>query len=152
MNDPHWTAYFSALLMPVIAGFAVYVASSQWTTARNKLRFDLFEKRYAVYDAARRFLHTVIANGKVDDAELAAYIRGTQAAKWVVAREVHEYLEREIYDYAIELQCFAAELEGMPFGDQRNANLKRQAAAKKHLYQQSQQLDTWFSGYLQLSH
>lgn len=64
MADPHWTAYFSALLTPVVAVLAVIVAASQYTSARNKLRFDLFEKRFAVYQGARDFLGAIMTSGK----------------------------------------------------------------------------------------
>ena len=54
-SDPHWTAYLTALLTPTIAGFGIYIAIQQWLTARRKLKFDLFDRRFAVYDAVRCF-------------------------------------------------------------------------------------------------
>ncbi len=152
METPHWTAYLQALLTPVIALFAVYVSASQWTTARNKLRFDLFEKRYAVYEAARNFVGSIVTSGKVKEDNMYAYLIATKAAKWVVAREVEEYLEREIYKPALELQGLEAELDGVPVGDVRTNNVRRQREIKQHLNAQFEQIDRWFSAYLQLSH
>jgi hypothetical protein len=47
--DPHWTVYVSALGTPLIAAVAAIIAGwsayRQWRTARDSLRFDLFEKR-----------------------------------------------------------------------------------------------------------
>lgn len=152
MAEPHWTAYFAALLTPVVAIFAVHVAASQWTTARNKLRFDLFEKRFAVYQGARNFLGAVMTTGKVGDEAMFKYMEATQAAKWIVSQEVHDYLEREIYKPALELQSIDAELDGMPVGQGRTRKVERKAELRKHLYAQFHSLDTWFSEYLKLEH
>ncbi len=152
MPNPHWTAYLQALLTPVIAFFAVYVAASQWKTARNKLRFDLFEKRYAVYEGAREFVGSIVTSGRVKDDMLYAYLVATKATKWVVADEIDAYLEREIYKPALELQRLAAELEGIPRGDARKRNSERQLEIKLHFNEQFGQLDRWFSAYLRLAH
>lgn len=152
MVEPHWTAYFSALLTPAVATFAVYVAASQWTTARNKLRFDLFEKRFAVYQGARDFLGSIMASGKVKEEALFKYLQATQAAKWIVGQEIHDYLEREVYKPALELQCVEAELDGMPVGEGRTKKVERKAELRKHLIAQFDQLDTWFGAYLKLEH
>lgn len=152
MAAPHWTAYFSALLTPAVAVFAVYVAASQYTTARNKLRFDLFEKRFAVYQGARDFLGAIMTSGKATNEAMLKYLQATHAAKWIVSQEIHDYLEREIYKPALELQCIDAELDGMPVGEGRTKKVERKADLRKHLNAQFADLDTWFSGYLKLEH
>lgn len=152
MVEPHWTAYVSALLTPAVAAFAVYVAASQWVTARNKLRFDLFEKRFAVYQGARDFLGSIMTNGKVKEEALFKYLQATQATKWIVGQEVHDYLEREIYKPALELQYIEAELDGMPVGEGRTKKVERKAELRKHLIAQFDHLDAWFSAYLKLEH
>jgi hypothetical protein len=40
----------------IIAGAVAAVAWLQWWVALNKLRLDLFDRRYKVYDATREFL------------------------------------------------------------------------------------------------
>lgn len=152
MQTPHWTVYLQALLTPVIAFFAVYVAASQWSTARNKLRLDLFEKRYAVYEAAQEFIASIVTSGKVNDESMFTYMAATRAAKWIVSHEVEEYLERELYTPALKLQTLQSMLEGVPAGDERTKNVARQLELKTHFNAQYKQLDIWFSAYLQLSH
>jgi len=152
MTEPHWTAYLSALLTPAVAIFAVHIAASQWTTTRNKLRFDLFEKRFAVYQGARDFLGAIMASGKASDEAMLKYLQATQAAKWIVGQEVHDYLEREIYKPAVELQSIDAWLDGMPVGEGRTKKVERKAELRKHLNAQFDLLDTWFSAYLKLEH
>ncbi len=40
---------FSALLTPVIAAIAVYVAYQQWQTNRRRLQLDLYDRRLRIY-------------------------------------------------------------------------------------------------------
>jgi len=150
---PHWTAYCSAFLTPMIAVFAVWVARQQSATARNKLRFDLFEKRFFIYESAYNFLGSIITRGKVDDAEMHKYINATNAAKWIVAQEIADYLNREVYNPAIELQGLEAKLIWLQSGDDSRENLSRQSEIKRRLNMQlSEQLDIWFDAYLRLKH
>ena len=51
--DPHWTTLLSALLTPAVAVFGIFIAYRQWRLAQEKLKLDLFDKRFEVYEAAR---------------------------------------------------------------------------------------------------
>ena len=64
MDDPHWTQVLSALLTPTIAVLVAIIAYRQWRTAQNRLKFDLFDRRFAVYDAARNLLSSVMTRAK----------------------------------------------------------------------------------------
>lgn len=150
MLEPHLTAYVSALLTPLVAAFATYIAASQYITARNKLRFDLFEKRFAVYKGARDFLNETIAAGEVTNESLRNYRQSTDAAKWVVAHEVHDYLECELYKKALDAQRIQSELEGVDVGEERAKLVDKKAALRLHFLNQYDRLDALFSPYLQL--
>lgn len=150
---PHWTAYASALLTPVVAAFAVWIAQQQSATAQNKLRFDLFEKRFLIYEGAYNFLGSIMTRGRVDDEEMNIFVNAIHAAKWIVAQEIADYLDREVYKPAIALQCLEAELAGLPVGDDRKKNLAQQSEIKRSLNVQfNEQLDVWFNAYLRLKH
>jgi hypothetical protein len=149
---PHWTAYVSAILTPIVAIFAMFIARQQWNTARNKLRFDLFGERIKIYRATQRFLSMTMTNGRVDHSQLQTFLSGTRDTRWIVALEVEEYLTREIYEPAIRLQCLEAELSALT-GESRSKNLSSQTALKLQLQKQfNTEVDRWFSGYLQLEH
>ncbi|MGY6127028.1 hypothetical protein ACW9YV_16510 (plasmid) [Paraburkholderia strydomiana] len=90
---PHWTAYLSALMVPLIAILGVAIAYRQWRTAQNKLKQDLFDKRFSVYDAARRMLASVMTSGKVRDEELFKFMVATREAKWLLSNELAHYLD-----------------------------------------------------------
>src|SRR5262245_13126353 len=109
-TDPHWTAYLSALLTPIVAVFGIYIAWQQWRTARNKLKFELFTRRLAVYEAARSLL---VAPMRLAEQPLAEVVQrfagGTAEARWLFDVSVAEYLRKDLWRKALELQVLEDE-------------------------------------------
>ncbi len=58
--DLHWTAYLTALLTPLVAIVAAYVAFVNARTAKNKLKLDLFDKRIKVFATIRDLIRGMI--------------------------------------------------------------------------------------------
>jgi hypothetical protein len=52
-------AFFSIATLFLSIAVAI-IAALQWRVAHNKLRLDLFDRRYQVYDATRKFLATIV--------------------------------------------------------------------------------------------
>jgi hypothetical protein len=65
-SDPHWTAVFQALLTPAIGLGVAWIAFMQWWTNHQKFRLDLFDRRYAIYDSAKRLIASVLTAGQAD--------------------------------------------------------------------------------------
>jgi len=93
--DPHWTAYLTALLTPTVAILGAFIAFRQWKLAQNKLKLDLFDRRFKVYEAARKFLSSVVTNGEVTDEALHAFMYGTREAEWVLSQAVADYIDKQ---------------------------------------------------------
>jgi len=57
---PYWLLVVleisKGLVTPVIAVFGIWIARNQLEVNRQKLKLDLFEKRYAVYECIRKML------------------------------------------------------------------------------------------------
>jgi hypothetical protein len=151
-TDPHWTAYLSALLTPTVAILGALIAYRQWRLAQNKLKLDLFDRRYRVYEAARSFLASIMTSGKAGDDKLFEFNLATRDAKWLLDPPVANYLRTEIYDKAIDLQILDAELVGVGVGEERSRNVQAQAELKKWFMRQFDVLDDKFSPFLQLQH
>jgi hypothetical protein len=150
--EPHWTAYLSALLTPVVAVIGAYIAWRQSRTAQNKLKLDLFEKRFAVYHAARNMLAEIMTKGKLSDASLYEYGAGTREAKWLMDEEVAKYLSEELWNNAVQLQTCDAELDGLPVGEERTRLVHKRAELKKWFFAQYPILDSKAGKFLSLSH
>ena len=63
--DYQWIEISKGLLTPAIGLVAIYIAWQQWNTNRNKLKLDLFEKRFSVFQSTRTFLSSVLRDGLV---------------------------------------------------------------------------------------
>src|SRR5258708_33289204 len=64
---PTWITIFQALATPAIALLAVAIGGVQWWTARQRLVFDLFEKRFQVFLDVRRIASEALQLGKLND-------------------------------------------------------------------------------------
>jgi len=150
--EPHWTTWLTALLTPIVAILGIYIASRQWQTARNKLKFDLFEKRFAVYEASKSFLDSIASSGKVKDEELFKFLLATRQARWLLDVELANYLKMDIYKKATEIKMYESELEAMPVGAERSKNVQKQREIKIFLIDQYLILDEKLSPFLKLQH
>jgi hypothetical protein len=150
--DPHWTTYLSALLVPTVAVLGSVIAYRQWRTAQNKLKLDLFEMRFSIYEASRDLLASILTSGQAKDEELFKYLAATREAKWLLNAEVAQFLDKVLYHKVIDLQTLRAELEGMPVGEERSKNVRKQAEIKKWLIGQYEVLDEKLSPFLKLRH
>lgn len=150
--EPHWTTYLAALLTPTVAVLGSYIAYRQWHLAQNKLKLDLFDRRFSVFEAARSLIASIMTSGKAKDEDVFKFLLATREAKWLFDATIAEYLDKQLYGKAIDLQTLNAELEGVPVGEVRTKNVHAQAEIKKWLAAQHKVLDEKFSPYLQLQH
>jgi hypothetical protein len=89
----------------------VIIAALQWRVADNKLRLDLFDRRYRVYDATRKFLAAVINREATStDSPLNEFNIGTSDAEFLFRADVVEYLA-EIRKHAVRLRITRQALE-----------------------------------------
>jgi hypothetical protein len=150
--DAHWTQVLSALLTPTIAVIVAIIAYLQWRTAQNRLKLDLFDRRFAVYDAARNLLSSVITSGKAKEDEMLKFLAHTREAKWLFNDEIAEYLDKEFWGQAVDLQTLDTELVALPVGDERANNVKKQSEIKKWFRDQYKVLDEKFTPFLLIKH
>jgi hypothetical protein len=151
-NDvPFWITVLSALLTPTIALVAVYIGWQQWRTNRNKLKLDLFERRMAIYEAARDLIGHCLTGTHAKDAQLFAFLHATRQALFLLDKGLSNYLFKEIYVKACELTALR---EGLPAesGDARTKTLERAGELRAWLHKQQEALEKKFERYLKLEH
>jgi hypothetical protein len=95
------------MLQPIatlIVGLAVAViAFLQFKVAHDKLRLELFDKRYKVYDATRRFLSVILHKATFEDSHLFEFYTGTADAEFLFDTEIRDYL-KQIRERAIDMR------------------------------------------------
>jgi|ERR1017187_1960614 hypothetical protein len=77
----------------LIVGLAVvFIAWQQWRVSHAKLRLDLFDRRYKVYEATRKFLAGIMSEATFSDSQLFTFYAGTSDAEFLFDSEVLDYL------------------------------------------------------------
>jgi hypothetical protein len=140
-----------AILSPVatlVVGIAIaFFAYQQWSIARHKLRLDLFEKRYKVYEAAARFLSLIMSLANFNDEDLRAFDIGTMDAVFLYPKHIKEYLH-EIRCRAIDMRTYQRQFERLPVGEERNKLVDQNHNEARWLNEQLVKLPTVFAPFL----
>jgi hypothetical protein len=102
-----WVQVLQAFLTPLIAVLAIYIAYQQWRVNVRKLRLDLFDRRWAVYQAVIAFIATVCTDFKVKAADIGTLRRATVTADFLFGPEIPTYID-ELCDRAIKLAAVQA--------------------------------------------
>lgn len=149
---PHWVSILGALLTPLIAVLALFIAWQQWRTNRNKLKLELFERRYAFYEAAMRLIGTIQTSGVSTEDTMLKFLVATRGARFIVGKELSQYFDNDLYRKAVELNGLESELQGLSAGAARSSNVRKQREIKTWLSDQREVLDAKFSPLLDLQH
>jgi hypothetical protein len=107
------TQTVAALLTPVIAVITTYIAIEQHRINRLKVRLDLFDKRYAIYQGVKKFILFVCHKGNASDLALSTFNEETQDAFFVCGRRVERYID-ELRSKAARLMYLEKEIERTP--------------------------------------
>jgi len=91
------------LLTLVLAGFGAYIAWRQWKTAAYRVKLDLFDRRYRIYEEVRKLLKIAYPSGRIELVNIEALQSQTVEAKFLFGDDVQTYL-KEIYDHARNLE------------------------------------------------
>jgi hypothetical protein len=128
---------FAALLTPVVAGIAVSIAWRQKQIAQNKLKLDLFEKRFACYKQVEGFIqHTAELQFKLP-AEIDGYLhRYSRFLSETLETALFLFNDRKLEKWLEELKrkaadhyCNVQEIKSLPEGGIER--LKKQEAANE---------------------
>ena len=151
-TNPTWITYFTALLTPTIALLGIMIAYFQWRLAQNKLKLELFARRFSVYEATRNLIGSIAISGKVTDEQLSQFLVATREAKWLLNDSIAQYLSEHLHNIVLDLQEINSELEGIPRGEIRTDKVKKSTSIKKLLLEQNSVIDKKISPFLQLRH
>jgi len=148
----HWTEYISAIVLPIIAGIAAWIAFRQSQIARNKLKLDLFDKRMAVYGAVREALGSIARQGGLTDEQQFFYLQGTRAARWLFGPEVFVYLDEVLWHKIIDLELNNTMLKDSRDPQERTKYAQARADLFEWMTEQFKLFDVMVEEYLVLRH
>jgi hypothetical protein len=132
------------LLIGIVAGFIAY---QQWKLARQKLKLDLFEKRYKVYDATRKFLSVILRDANFTDKDLFEYYASTSDSVFLFEEDLVLYL-RLLSKRALNMRLYQVKFLPLPVGEERNSLVQKNHDELVWLMDQFNELAPRFSPYL----
>lgn len=91
-----------ALLTPVVAAVATYIAWQQWKTNALKLKLDRYDRRLRIYEEVKRILSLIARDTDVDMDELLKFRTATAEADFLFGPDIPEYLD-QIYRRGLKL-------------------------------------------------
>ncbi len=94
-----------ALLTPIIAIVATYIAWQQWKTNKQKLILDRYDRRLHIYEEVRKILSIILRDAKVSFDDLLKFRTSVSEADFLFGKEIPEYID-EIYKRGIQLQVW----------------------------------------------
>ena len=107
----------------VIAAIVAYIAWQQHKTNRDKLRLNLYNKRYEVFYSLMVLLSRISQQLNIKLEQIDEFSRATKEAVFLFDEGIETYLET-IRKKALDLWATKTELEGLPKGDARSAKAR----------------------------
>ncbi|MCX7355687.1 MAG: hypothetical protein NTY59_12830 [Alphaproteobacteria bacterium] len=135
-----------ALLTPIVAAFGAFIAWQQYKLGKQKIKLELFEKRWVILQAVRTFLGLVARDAAIDSEEVLQLRRKTFDAKFLFGEEISEYID-SIFKKGIELHTTEMMLKGMPVGDERSKLVNANTALVTWLMSQLTAMEDKFLKY-----
>ncbi len=99
---------FSALLTPLIALMATYIAFQQWKTNQLKLKLETYDRRLRVYEEVKKILIIILRDANVSYDDLIKFRTSVSEADFLFGSEIPEYIE-EIYQRGVKLSYWVGE-------------------------------------------
>jgi hypothetical protein len=142
----------TAITTAVVAFIVAIITLQQQLTNRARLRHELFDRRFVIYEKIATFLCEVLQAGRVPAGRETEFLRETNRAYFVFNCDKDvQNLITEIYRHANALHALDATLIGL-VGSDRSSNVEKQRVIKEWFQTTFESLDKTFAKYLRLQH
>lgn len=96
----------SAFLVPIIAAITVYIAYRQHITDRQRLKFELYDKRFEVYLSVRALISEIVLKAAIESEKIIEFSKDTREAEFLFDKDILDYI-KELIDKSAELCKFS---------------------------------------------
>lgn len=93
----------NALLTPIIAIVATYIAWQQWKVNKQKFDLERYDRRLRIYEEVRKILSIVVREAQVSYEELFRFYAAVSEADFLFGPEISAYID-EIYKRGVRLE------------------------------------------------
>lgn len=92
LNVSLWVNILAAALTPTIALLGIYIAWQQMQITKTKFNYELFDKRYKIFEATKNFINLIQNNGSIDDRKIEIFMLKTSDSEFLFDKSVNNYL------------------------------------------------------------
>jgi len=137
-NSKNWIDIFSALLTPVIALIAAYVAWQQYKVNKLRLQHELYERRLRVYKAVQVFLSKILRDGDVKFEQCIQFYSDASEATFLFDDTIQKFID-DIYKKAIDMHTLYERMyppdksPGLSTGEERSRVVRENSELFKQL-------------------
>ena len=137
------------LLTFVVACGLWYIAYHQYRLGRAKFKLDLFEKRFAVFEATRKLLRAMVSEGPGELEKVYEFRVGTADATFLFCSDISDYLN-EVDKRAVDFWQVVKRMKSPSNDSHLDSLIQKEADATKWFSDQPVQLNGKFAPYLDL--
>ena len=148
-----YVSALTALLTACIGAGVWYLGYLQHKTNALRLKHELFERRFQVYEAFRSFLGGIMHEAKTSHGACLTMLRETNQAEFLFGSEIPEYL-LSAYHKGLDFVESHRKLDGvprLPEGDERDRVAHENSEQLKWFADQYNVLPKLFGKYLNLT-
>jgi hypothetical protein len=151
---PLWFLYIQALGPAIVAIIAAliagYIALRQWWTAHDRLRLDMYDKRFAVYEATKTLINAAAVQGQAMQDDLNHFYDGIRGAEFLFDGDTRDFVMK-IGDMAMRARMIRARLDRQPDHPQADKLIDQEEDILDFLRERDAHLEKLFGRYLDLS-
>lgn len=126
------------------------VTYQQYRLAHSKLKLDLYEKRFSVFQGVREFLSIFVAKANFEMMEFYAFRAKTAEADFLFDDKVVKFI-KQVDKEALDFHTKKAVLEGVPVGEARTKLVEDEINSLRQLTDRITELKEVFRDYFEFS-
>jgi hypothetical protein len=109
---------FQGLLGLVVAASVALIAYRQWRTEQNKLKLELFDRRWKIYGDVNEVLGHIFREADADLPVISQYSKAIRDVDFLFNKEIYEYFD-ELRKKIILLRTSRERFSPLPVGEER---------------------------------
>lgn len=113
--------FFNALLPFALSVIVAYIAFAQWRVSKNKLKLDLFDKRFQVFTASKDFIAYCLTHSYRPTNEAKnEFLQKTKGAEFLFNNKIRNLVD-EIWSKSSELESYSYDQNTAEHAKERHA-------------------------------
>ena len=146
----------SALLTPLIAIVAIFIAYRQYKVNRSRLNHELYVRRLEVFKAIRKYISSIAREGKTDFPTVTQFYADAGEADFLFKDDIPEQIEK-LYKKGLELAELHEKLypsdgsSGLAVGKERNKVAKQKSEVLKWFFDELPKTKRLLKRYLRVT-